>query len=135
MARTRRADYARSNRIRTLPLTDLEAAALAARGLLGARDAGERHATGARLLGVLAAQTGIGVPELVVPDEHQPHRRSGGRVVYSLPGGYPRPPPPPHDPPPAPGGPPPGRIPAPHPPPAPRAPGRAPPLPHTPPPP
>src|SRR5258706_5870206 len=88
MARTRRADYARSNRIRTLPLTDLEAAALAARGLLGARDAGERHATGARLLGVLAAQTGVAVPELVVPDEHQPHRRSGGRIVYSLQGDY-----------------------------------------------
>jgi len=88
MARTRRADYQRSNRIRTLPLDDPEAAAIAASRLLAARDAASRQRLGSGLLALLAAQTGAAVPELVVPDEHQPHRRSGGRIVYSLQGDY-----------------------------------------------
>ena len=88
MARTRRADYQRSNRIRTLPLHDPEAAALATQRLLRALDAPGRLRLGAELLAVLSAQAGIGAPELVVPDEHQPHRRSGGRIVYSLQGDY-----------------------------------------------
>src|SRR5206468_9275947 len=88
MARTRRADYHRSNRIRTLPLNDPEEAARAAQRLFGARDALSRRIFGSELVAVLAAQTGIAVPELVVPDEHQPHRRSGGRIVYSLQGDY-----------------------------------------------
>ena len=87
MARTRRADYTRSNRIRTLPLTDPEAAARAAQRLLGSE-----------LVGLLAAQAGITAPELVVPDEHQPHRRRDGRIVYSLQGDYRRRQPSPHDP-------------------------------------
>src|SRR5256712_13354071 len=98
MARTRRADYHRSNRIRTLPLNDPEEAARAAQRLSGARDALSRRIFGSELLAVLAAQTGIGVPEVVVPDEHQPHRRSGGRIVYSLQGDYRRRTPSPHDP-------------------------------------
>jgi len=98
MARTRRADYHRSNRIRTLPLNDPEEAARAAQRLFGARDALSRRIFGSELLAVLAAQTGIAVPELVVPDEHQPHRRSGGRIVYSLQGDYRRRAPSPHDP-------------------------------------
>src|SRR5262245_40644977 len=98
MARTRRADYTRSNRIRTLPLTDPEAAARAAQRLVGARDALSRRVIGSELVALLAAQTGISVPELVVPDEHQPHRRSGGRIVYSLQGDYRRRQPSPHDP-------------------------------------
>ena len=88
MARTRRADYTRSNRIRTLPLSDPEEAAWASQKLLNARDAMSRRLLGSELLSVLAAQTGVAVPELVVPDEHQPHRRSGGRIVYSLQGDY-----------------------------------------------
>ena len=88
MARTRRADYQRSNRIRTLTLDDPEAAAIAASHLLAARDAASRQRLGSGLLALLAAQTGAAVPELVVPDEHQPHRRSGGRIVYSLQGDY-----------------------------------------------
>ena len=98
MARTRRADYRRSNRIRTLPLTDPEPAARAAHRLLGARDATSRRLLGSDLLAVLADQTGIAAPELVVPDEHQPHRRSGGRIVYSLQGDYRRRAPSPVDP-------------------------------------
>src|SRR6266581_1913947 len=43
MARTRRADYQRSNRIRTLPLSDPEQAALAAHRLLKTRDATGRR--------------------------------------------------------------------------------------------
>jgi len=76
MARTRRADYHRSNRIRTLPLNDPEEAARAAHRLFGARDALSRRIFGSELLAVLAAQTGIAVPEVVVPDEHQPRRRA-----------------------------------------------------------
>ena len=110
MARTRRADYRRSNRIRTLPLRDPEEAALAVERLLRVRDALSRRSLGAELLAVLAAQTGIGVPELVVPDEHQPHRRSGGRIVYSLQGDYRRRAPSPGDPAVARGGRPLGRI-------------------------
>jgi hypothetical protein len=98
MARTRRADYIRSNRIRTLPLSDPEEAARAAHRLLQARDALSRRVRGSELLAVLAAQTGIAVPELVVPDEHQPHRRRGGRIVYSLQGDYRRRAPSPDDP-------------------------------------
>jgi hypothetical protein len=110
MARTRRADYQRSNRIRTLPLDDPEAAAVAASRLLRARDAPDRQHLGTELLALLAAQTGTGVPELVVPDEHQPHRRSGGRIVYSLQGDYRRRAPSPTDPVVARGGRPLGRI-------------------------
>ncbi len=110
MARTRRADYTRSNRIRTLPLNDPEQAARAAQDLLRTRDAPGRRQIGSRLLAVLASETGIGVPELVVPDEHQPHRRSGGRIVYSLQGDYRRRLPSPDDPHVARGGRPLGRI-------------------------
>ena len=98
MARTRRADYTRSNRIRTLPLTDPEQAARAAHRLLGARDALSRRLLGSELVALLAAQTGVTPPELVVPDEHQPHRRRDGRIVYSLQGDYRRRQPSPHDP-------------------------------------
>jgi hypothetical protein len=110
MARTRRADYTRSNRIRTLPLSDPEVAAWASQKLLNARDALSRRLLGSELLSVLAAQTGVAVPELVVPDEHQPHRRSGGRIVYSLQGDYRRRLPSPEDPRVARGGRPLGRI-------------------------
>ena len=110
MARTRRADYQRSNRIRTLPLHDPEEAALAAQRLLRTHDASGRLRLGAELLAVLSAQAGIGAPELVVPDEHQPHRRSGGRIVYSLQGDYRRRSPSPGDPAVARGGRPLGRI-------------------------
>jgi len=110
MARTRRADYQRSNRIRTLPLDDPEAAAVAASRVLRARDAADRQRFGTDLLAQLAAQTGAAVPELVVPDEHQPHRRSGGRIVYSLQGDYRRRAPSPGDPSVARGGRPLGRI-------------------------
>jgi len=88
MARTRRADYLRSNGRRALPLPEPEAAAPAARRLLAARDAGSRRALGSELLSILSAQCGIRAPELVVPDEHQPHRRAGGRIVFSLQGEY-----------------------------------------------
>ncbi len=88
MARTRRADYVRSNRIRSLPVPDPGEASEAARRLLRVHDAVSRRLIGADLLGILAARTGIRAPELVVPDEHQPHRRSGGRIVYSLQGEY-----------------------------------------------
>lgn len=110
MARTRRADYTRSNRIRTLRLTDAEEAARATRRLLEARDALSRRVLGSDLLTVLASQTGVPIPELVVPDEHQPHRRSGGRIVYSLQGDYRRRTPSPEDPRVARGGRPLGRI-------------------------
>jgi hypothetical protein len=88
MARTRRSDYVRSNRLRTLPLPDAAAAARVAARLLQTTDAAGRQVLGTDLLRVLARQTGIGAPELVVPDEHQPHRRAGGRIVYSLQGEY-----------------------------------------------
>ena len=68
MARTRRADYTRSNRIRTLPLSDPEVAAWASQKLLNARDALSRRLLGSELLGILASQTGVPVPELVVED-------------------------------------------------------------------
>ncbi len=110
MARTRRADYQRSNRIRTLPLHDPEEAAVAAERLLRAHDAAGRLRLGTGLLAVLSAQAGIGGPELVVPDEHQPHRRAGGRIVYSLQGDYRRRLPSPDDPTVARGGRPLGRI-------------------------
>ena len=110
MARTRRADYRTSNRVRTLTLTDPEEAARAARRLLDASDALSRRLLGTELLAVLAGQTGLTVPELVVPDEHQPHRRRGGRIVYSLQGDYRRRAPSPDDPHKARGGRPLGRI-------------------------
>jgi hypothetical protein len=110
MARTRRADYLKSNRSRSLFLHRPEAAVAPARRLLAARDAGSRLRIGGELLGVLASQTGIPVPELVVPDEHQPHRRAGGRIVYSLQGEYRRRAPSPGDPARARGGRPLGRI-------------------------
>jgi hypothetical protein len=110
MGRTRRADYLRSNRATTLPLpAPAEAAVLASR-LLRAHDALSRRVLGAALLEELARQTGIAAPELVVPDEHQPHRRSGGRIVYSLQGEYRRRSPSPADPARARGGRPLGRI-------------------------
>src|SRR3989454_382128 len=113
MERTRRADYTRSNRIRTLPLSDPEQAARASQRLLDARDALSRRHLGSELLAVLASQTGVPLPELVVPDEHQPHRRSGGRIVYSLQGDYRRRAPSADDPTGARGGPPlgPNRVP------------------------
>jgi len=110
MARTRQADYNRSNRKTTLAIPDPEAAARAARALLAAPDAASRQAAGQRLLDLLAAGTGIPTPELVVPDAQQPHRRSGGRIVYSLQGDYRRRRPSPADPRVARGGRPIGRI-------------------------
>jgi hypothetical protein len=88
MARTRKADYDRSNRLTRLPLRDPAAAARVAQTVLEARDAAGRQASGQRLIDALAAQTGIPTPEVVVPDQSQPHRRSGGRIVYSLQGDY-----------------------------------------------
>ena len=114
MARTRRADYDRSNRLTTLRLPDPEAAGRAARAVLDASDAGLRQAAGQRLLDLLSAQTGIRTPELLVPDAHQPHRRKGSRIVYSLQGDYRRRQPSPADPSVARGGKPLGRIRVPH---------------------
>jgi len=88
MARTRRADYLKSNRARAVPLADPVPAAESAGRLLGARDAEGRRRLGSELLAILSKQTGIAAPELVVPDDHQPHRRAGGRIVYSLQGEY-----------------------------------------------
>ena len=88
MARTRRSDYLRSNRTLTLPLHDPDAAGLAAGRLLAMEDAGNRQRLGSALLESLSRQIGIPAPELVVPDEHQPHHRSGGRIVFSLQGDY-----------------------------------------------
>jgi len=88
MARTRRADYMASLRRPTLPLGDPHAAAAAAAAVLAAGEAVARCAAGQRLLDLLAAQTAIPTPELVVPDDHQPHRRRAGRIVYSLQGDY-----------------------------------------------
>src|SRR3989442_10824056 len=115
MARTRRADYQRSNRRRTRPLSAPEEAAIAAHRLLRTRDAMGRRRLASDLLAVLAAQTGVPAPDLVVPDEHQPHRRSGGRIVYSLQGDYRRRTPSAGDPTVARGGRPLGRIPGLHP--------------------
>ncbi len=110
MARTRQADYVRSNRRRTIGLPDPGAAAAAAARLLQVHDAVSRRIVGVALVQHLCAQTGIAPPELVVPDEHQPHRRAGGRIVYSLQGDYRRREPSPGDPRVARGGRPLGRI-------------------------
>ncbi len=110
MARTRRSDYLKSNRARTLPLADPIPAAEAATRLLEVHDALSRLGHGRELLAALSAQTGTPVPELVVPDEHQPHRRRGARIVYSLQGEYRRRAPSPGDPAVARGGRPLGRI-------------------------
>ena len=88
MARTKRSDYLRSNRILSLPLPDPRRAAVVARRLLQAHDALSRRLIGGEMLALLSDQAGIAAPELVVPDEHQPHRRSGGRIVFSLQGEY-----------------------------------------------
>ena len=88
MARTRQADYLRSNRILDLPLNDPAAATPLARRMLEVHDAMSRRVYGAELIAALAGQVGIPVPDLVVPDDPQPHRRSGGRIVYSLQGDY-----------------------------------------------
>jgi hypothetical protein len=88
MARTAKADYQRSLKVTALRLPDREAAARAALLVLDAPDAAARLAAGQRLLDLLAAQASISTPELVVPDSNQPHRRSGGRIVYSLQGDY-----------------------------------------------
>jgi hypothetical protein len=110
MARTRRADYERSNRETSLRLPDPESAARTAGDVMAAADAAERQAAGQRLLDLLAAQTGIPTPEVVVPDASQPHRRAGGRIVYSLQGDYRRRQPSPADPALARGGKPLGRV-------------------------
>jgi hypothetical protein len=114
MARTAQADYRRSLKVTTLPLPDPDAAARTALHLLDAEDADGRSAAGQRLLDLLSAQTGIPTPELVVPDERQPHRRKGSRIVYSLQGDYRRRRPSPGDPNVARGGKPLGRIRVPH---------------------
>jgi hypothetical protein len=88
MARTRQADYRRSNRIRALRLPDPEAAAPLARRMLAVHDAMSRRVHGVELIAHLSRQTGISEPDLVVPDDPQPHRRDGGRIVYSLQGDY-----------------------------------------------
>jgi len=114
MARTAKADYQRSLKVTTLPLPDPDAAARTALHVLDAPDAAGRLAAGQRLLDLLAAQTSISTPELVVPDSPQPHRRSGGRIVYSLQGDYRRRQPSKDDPAVARGGKPLGRIRVPH---------------------
>lgn len=88
MARTRKADYDRSLRVTRLVLRDPAAAGRAAQAVLAAPDAAGRQAAGQRLIDLLSLQTGIATPEVVVPDQAQPHRRSGGRIVYSLQGDY-----------------------------------------------
>jgi hypothetical protein len=98
MARTAKADYLRSNRETTLALPFPEPAARAARQVLAAADAPSRRAAGQRLLELLSAQVSIPAPELVVPDERQPHRRARGRIVTSLQGDYRRRRPSPRDP-------------------------------------
>jgi hypothetical protein len=110
MARTAKADYAKSNRVTALSLPFPEPAASGAGEVLAAADAAARRAAGQRLLDRLSAQTDIPAPELVVPDERQPHRRARGRIVYSLQGDYRRRKPSPHDPATARGGKPLGRI-------------------------
>ncbi|HET8947344.1 MAG TPA: hypothetical protein VFQ07_10205 [Candidatus Polarisedimenticolia bacterium] len=114
MARTARADYRRSLKVTALPLPDPEAAARAASLVIDAEDAAGRTLAGQRLLDLLSAQAGIPTPELVVPDSNQPHRRSGGRIVYSLQGDYRRRQPSQADPKVARGGKPLGRIRVPH---------------------
>lgn len=88
MARTHKVDYAKSNRIRTIPLPDVVETAGAARRLLAVRDATSRRLYGQQVLAALARQTGVSVPELVVPDDPQPHRRARGRIVFSQQGEY-----------------------------------------------
>jgi hypothetical protein len=88
MARTAQADYRKSNRVTTLQLPFPEPAVRAAALVLAADDAPSRRAAGQRLLDLLSAQTAIPAPELVVPDERQPHRRRSGRIVFSLQGDY-----------------------------------------------
>jgi len=110
MARTRRSDYLKSNRTTRLPIPDPAGAAEVAARLLEVHDALSRRRIGAELLDALSDRTGIAAPELVVPDEHQPHRRSGGRIVYSLQGEYRRRLPAPGDPEHARGGKPLGRF-------------------------
>ena len=114
MARTAKADYRRSLGITTLRLPDAAAASRAALPILDAQEAPARQAAGQRLLDLLSAQTSIPTPELVVPDANQPHRRRGGRIVYSLQGDYRRRRPSPKDPDVARGGRPIGRIRVPH---------------------
>ncbi len=110
MARTRRSEYQKSNRHRTLLLSDPDAVRVAARRLLTARDAQTRQRLGAELLARLASSTGVSAPELVVPDAQQPHQREGGRIVYSVQGEYRRRSPSPDDPRVARGGKPRGRM-------------------------
>jgi hypothetical protein len=110
VARTHRADYLRSNRIGALPLADLREAAGATRRLLAVSDAASRRLYGQQLLAALAKQAGVTAPELVVPDDPQPHRRARGRIVYSQQGEYRRRAPSPGDPAVARGGRPLGRI-------------------------
>ncbi|HKQ98100.1 MAG TPA: hypothetical protein VJV75_09520, partial [Candidatus Polarisedimenticolia bacterium] len=74
MARTRKADYDKSLRHTRLALRDTAAAARAALAVLDAPDAAARQAMGQRLVDRLAADTGIPTPEVVVPDQSQPHR-------------------------------------------------------------
>jgi hypothetical protein len=114
VARTAKADYRRSLKITTLPLPDSEAAARAALRVIDAEDAAGRALAGQRLLDLLSAQTGIPTPELFVPDDRQPHRRRGSRIVYSLQGDYRRRRPSASDPKVARGGKPLGRIRVPH---------------------
>ena len=114
MARTARADYRKSLKVTTLPLPDPEAAARAAVLVIDAEDAEGRALAGQRLLDLLSAQTAIPTPELFVPDDRQPHRRKGTRIVYSLQGDYRRRQPSPADPKVARGGKPLGRIRVPH---------------------
>ncbi len=90
MARTRRFEYEKSNRHRTLPLPDAGPAAVAARRLLEAGDAASRQRLGADLIALISSRTGVSVPELVVPDAQQPHQRRDGRIVYSMQGEYTR---------------------------------------------
>ena len=68
MARTRRSEYQKSNRHRTLLLSEPDAVRVAARRLLTARGAEIRQRLGAELLARLASSTGVSTPELVVPD-------------------------------------------------------------------
>ncbi len=110
MARTHKTDYVRSNRIRTIFLPDVREAAGAAQRLLAVRDATSRRLYGQQILAALARQTGVTVPELVVPDDPQPHRRARGRLVSSQQGEYRRREPSPGDPKAARGGKPLGRI-------------------------
>jgi len=110
VARTHKVDYAKSNRIRTIPLPDVRETAAAARRLLAVRDATSRQLYGQQVLAAIARQTGISAPELVVPDDPQPHRRAKGRIVFSQQGEYRRRQPSPKDPRVARGGKPLGRI-------------------------